>query len=108
MYSGVYYDKIVKGNKDEHTSFNNSIGSKEDTMNLNTIEEKRFSKVVLIVDDDPDMTSIFSLGLQDEGFEYIRLMTLWKFYLNLGQTSMICLLISVCQKRMTLTYPDNF
>jgi DNA-binding response OmpR family regulator len=25
--------------------------------------------VVLIVDDDPDLTSIFSLGLQDEGFE---------------------------------------
>jgi DNA-binding response OmpR family regulator len=38
-------------------------------MNLNTIEEKRLSKVVLIVDDEPDMTLIFSLGLQDEGFE---------------------------------------
>jgi CheY-like chemotaxis protein len=38
-------------------------------MDLNTIEEKRLSKVVLIVDDDPDMTSIFSLGLQDKGFE---------------------------------------
>jgi DNA-binding response OmpR family regulator len=36
---------------------------------MTTIEEKRLSKVVLIVDDDPDMTSIFSLGLQDEGFE---------------------------------------
>jgi DNA-binding response OmpR family regulator len=69
MYSGAYYDKIVKGNKDKYTSSNNSIGSQENTMNLNTIEEKRFSKVVLIVDDDPDMTSIFSLGLQDEGFE---------------------------------------
>jgi DNA-binding response OmpR family regulator len=69
MYSGVYYDKIVKGNKDEHTSPNNSISSHENTTNLNTIEEKRLSKVVLIVDDDPDMTSIFSLGLQDEGFE---------------------------------------
>jgi DNA-binding response OmpR family regulator len=68
MYSGICYDKIIKGNKDEHTS-NNSIGSQENTMDLHTIEEERLSKVVLIVDDDPDMTSIFSLGLQDEGFE---------------------------------------
>jgi DNA-binding response OmpR family regulator len=68
MYSGVYYDKIVKGNKDEHAP-NNSISFHENTTTLNTIEEKRVSKVVLIVDDDPDMTSIFSLGLQDEGFE---------------------------------------
>lgn len=69
MYSGVYYNKIGKGNKGEHTPSNNSIGSQQNTMNLNTIEEKKLSKVVLIVDDDPDMTSIFSLGLQDEGFE---------------------------------------
>jgi PleD family two-component response regulator len=69
MYSVVYYDKIVKGNKDEHTSSNNSIGSQENTMNLNTIEGKKLSKVVLIVDDAPDMTSILSSGLQDEGFE---------------------------------------
>jgi DNA-binding response OmpR family regulator len=33
------------------------------------IERNKLSKVILIVDDDPDMTSIFSLGLQDEGFE---------------------------------------
>ena len=38
-------------------------------MNIATVEEKRLSKVVLIVDDDPDMTSVFGLGLQDEGFE---------------------------------------
>jgi DNA-binding response OmpR family regulator len=69
VYSRAYYDKIVKGNKDEDTSSNNSIGSQENTLNPDTIEEKRISKVVLIVDDDPDMTSIFSLGLQDEGFE---------------------------------------
>ena len=36
---------------------------------MTTIEEKRLSKVILIIDDDPDMTSVFSLGLQDEGFE---------------------------------------
>lgn len=38
-------------------------------MNIPTVKEKRLSKVVLIVDDDPDMTSVFGLGLQDEGFE---------------------------------------
>jgi DNA-binding response OmpR family regulator len=38
-------------------------------VDITTVEEKRLSKVVLLVDDDPDMTSIFSLGLQDEGFE---------------------------------------
>ena len=36
---------------------------------MTTIERNKLSKVILIVDDDPDMTSIFSLGLQDEGFE---------------------------------------
>jgi DNA-binding response OmpR family regulator len=32
-------------------------------------EEKILSKVVLIVDDEPDWTTDFSLGLQDESFE---------------------------------------
>jgi PleD family two-component response regulator len=98
MYSGVYYDKIVKGNMDEHTP-NNSISSHENITNLNTIEEKRVSKAVLIVDDDPDMTSIFSLGLQDEGFEVYTFNDSLEVCLILGQTSMIlCLLISICQK----------
>jgi DNA-binding response OmpR family regulator len=69
MHKGMHNDKITKNNKFEHTSFSNSIGSQKETVNMTTIEEKRLSKVVLIVDDDPDMTSIFSLGLQDEGFE---------------------------------------
>lgn len=65
----MHNDKIAKSNKFEYTSLNNSAGSQKETVNITTIEEKRLSKVVLIVDDDPDMTSIFSLGLQDEGFE---------------------------------------
>ena len=69
MHKGMHNDKIAKSNKFEYTSLNNSTGSQKETMNMTTIEEKRLSKVVLIVDDDPDMTSIFSLGLQDEGFE---------------------------------------
>ena len=31
--------------------------------------DKAFSKTVLIIDDDPDVTMVFSLGLQDEGFD---------------------------------------
>lgn len=69
MHKGMHNDKIAKNNKFEYTSLNNSAGSQKETVNMTTIEEKRLSKVVLIVDDDPDMTSIFSLGLQDEGFE---------------------------------------
>lgn len=69
MHKGMHNDKITKNNKFEYTSLNNSTGSQKETVNMTTIEEKRLSKVVLIVDDDPDMTSIFSLGLQDEGFE---------------------------------------
>ena len=69
MHKGMHNDKIAKSNKFEYTSLNNSTGSLKETVNMTTIEEKRLSKVVLIVDDDPDMTSIFSLGLQDEGFE---------------------------------------
>ena len=69
MHEGMHNDKTAKNNKFEHTSLSNSTGSQKETMNMTTIEEKRLSKVVLIVDDDPDMTSIFSLGLQDEGFE---------------------------------------
>jgi DNA-binding response OmpR family regulator len=34
-----------------------------------TSNDKAFSKVILIVDDDHDMTLVFSLGLQDEGFD---------------------------------------
>ena len=69
MHEGMYNDKIAKSNKFEYTSLNNSTDSQKETVNMTTIEEKRLSKVVLSVDDDPDMTSIFSLGLQDEGFE---------------------------------------
>ena len=34
-----------------------------------TTNDKAFSKTVLIIDDDPDVTMVFGLGLQDEGFD---------------------------------------
>lgn len=62
-------DKVTKNNKYEHISLSEPAGTQKESVDNNTVEEKRLSKVVLLVDDDPDMTSIFSLGLQDEGFE---------------------------------------
>jgi DNA-binding response OmpR family regulator len=62
-------DKITKSNKYEHTSLREPAGLQQESVNFTSIEEKRLSKVVLVIDDDPDMTSVFSLGLQDEGFE---------------------------------------
>src|ERR687891_2405217 len=69
FYEGIDDDKVTKNNKYEHISLSEPARLQKESVNFTTIEEKRLSKVVLVVDDDPDMTSIFSLGLQDEGFE---------------------------------------
>jgi DNA-binding response OmpR family regulator len=69
MHEGTDDDKITKGDNYEHTFLGEPTGLQKIFVNFTTIEEKRLSKVVLVVDDDPDMTSVFSLGLQDEGFE---------------------------------------
>jgi DNA-binding response OmpR family regulator len=57
---------------------NNNIGNRyllagstlqnETTTTDTAIKEKPLSKIILIVDDDPDVASIFSIGLEDEGF----------------------------------------
>lgn len=66
---GIHEDKITKNNKYEHTTLSEPTASQKKSEKVTTTEENKLSKVILIVDDDPDMTSIFSLGLQDEGFE---------------------------------------
>jgi DNA-binding response OmpR family regulator len=67
---GIHEDKIIKNNnKYEHTTLSEPAGSQKESEEATTVERNKLSKVILIVDDDPDMTSIFSLGLQDEGFE---------------------------------------
>jgi DNA-binding response OmpR family regulator len=43
--------------------------SQNETTGTTTIKEKSFSKIILIVDDDPDVATVFSIGLEDEGFE---------------------------------------
>jgi hypothetical protein len=95
----MHHSKIPKDNNDEHINLEEPTGLQKGSVNFTTVEGKRLSKVVLIVDDDQDMTSIFSLGLQDEGFEDIHIMILWMHYQNSDQTSMIyCLWISTCLK----------
>ena len=69
MYEGTYDDRITKGDNYKHTFLSEPTGKQKEAVNITTVEERRLPKVVLIVDDDPDMTSVFSLSLQDEGFE---------------------------------------
>src|ERR687891_1666089 len=69
MHEGMDDHKITKGDNYVHTFLGEPTGLQKKSVNFTTIEEKSLSKVVLVVDDDPDMTSVFSLGLQDEGFE---------------------------------------
>ncbi len=66
---GIHEDKITKNNKYEHTTLSEPAGLQKKSEKVTTVERNKLSKVILIVDDDPDMTSIFSLSLQDEGFE---------------------------------------
>ena len=65
----TYDDKIAGYNNDNDKfgsiSLTEPIGSQKEK----TSNDKAFSKVILIVNDDPDMTLVFSLGLQDEGFD---------------------------------------
>ena len=71
MYEGMYDGKITRSNKYDSASRGeptDSTYSQKQTMNTTT-EGQRLSKVILIVDDDPDVTTVFGLGLQDEGFE---------------------------------------
>jgi DNA-binding response OmpR family regulator len=69
MHEGTDDVKITKGDNYRHTFLCEPTGLQKEYVNLTNFEEKRLSKVVLVVDDDPDITSVFSLGLEDEGFE---------------------------------------
>jgi DNA-binding response OmpR family regulator len=69
MREGILEDKITTNNKYEHTALTGPAGSQKESEKVTSVEQKKLSKVILIIDDDLDMTSIFSLGLQDQGFE---------------------------------------
>ena len=65
-HTETYGDKI--------SSYDNKFGSSllsepTSSQKEKTSNDKAFSKTILLVDDDPDVTTVFSLGLQDEGFD---------------------------------------
>jgi hypothetical protein len=56
---------VVNYDKPNRSSLTEPTGSQKEKITNNTA----FSKTVLIIDDDPDVTTVFGLGLQDEGFD---------------------------------------
>jgi DNA-binding response OmpR family regulator len=55
----------VNDNELDRSSLTESTESQKEIITNN----RAFSKTVAIIDDDPDMTTVFGLGLRDEGFE---------------------------------------
>ena len=55
----------VNDDKFDRSSLTEPTGSQKEKITNN----RAFSKTVLIIDDDPDVTMVFGLGLQDEGFD---------------------------------------
>lgn len=68
MQEGAYDGETSSSSKDDYVSLIEPVGAQKETVNI-IAEEKIPSKVILIVDDEPDVTAVFNLGLQDEGFE---------------------------------------
>ena len=62
------YNRNNINNINNHYPLTDSNLQNENTTINTAIKEKPFSKIILIVDDDPDVSSIFSIGLEDEGF----------------------------------------
>jgi DNA-binding response OmpR family regulator len=54
-------------NDDKFSS--SSLTGSTSSQGENIANNKAFSKTVLLIDDDPDVTTVFGLGLQDEGFD---------------------------------------
>lgn len=55
----------VNDDRFDGSSLTETTGSQKEKITHN----RAFSKTVLIIDDDPDVTTVFGLGLQDEGFD---------------------------------------
>jgi DNA-binding response OmpR family regulator len=55
----------VNDDKFDRDSLTESTGLQKEKI----INNKAFSKTILLIDDDPDVTTVFGLGLQDEGFD---------------------------------------
>lgn len=61
------YNTISNNIGNPHYPFTDSTSQNETTDIIG--KEKPFSKIILIVDDDPDVATVFSIGLEDVGFE---------------------------------------
>jgi DNA-binding response OmpR family regulator len=61
------YNTISNNIGNPHNPFTDSTSQNETTDTIG--KEKPFSKIILIVDDDPDVATVFSIGLEDVGFE---------------------------------------
>jgi DNA-binding response OmpR family regulator len=69
MTSFQMYNRSNNNNIGNHYPLTDSTLENGTTSTFGTaIKEKPFSKIILIVDDDPDVSSIFSMGLEDEGY----------------------------------------
>jgi DNA-binding response OmpR family regulator len=62
------YDDKIAGYDDKFGPLS-SLTEPTSLQKEKTTNDKAFSKTVLIIDDDPDVTMVFGLGLQDEGFD---------------------------------------
>ena len=61
------YNTINNNIGNAHYPFTNSTSQNETSDTIS--KEKPFSKIILIVDDDPVVATVFSIGLKDVGFE---------------------------------------
>jgi DNA-binding response OmpR family regulator len=64
-------DKTAENNKirDNHSSNHSNSETKDTSLGTGLIHVGSFAVRILIVDDDPDITSLFRIGLEDIGFE---------------------------------------
>src|SRR5919109_1822409 len=62
------FDDKIAGHDDKFGPLS-SLTEPTSSQKEKTTNDKAFSKAVLIIDDDPDVTTVFTLGLQDEGFD---------------------------------------
>ena len=67
IHKETYDDKIAS--YDDKFGPLSSLTEPTSLQKEKTTNDKAFSKAVLIIDDDPDVTTVFTLGLQDEGFD---------------------------------------
>ncbi len=71
MHRLILIDKIAENGKirDNHSSNHFTSKTKDTSHATGLTDIGSFAARILIVDDDPDITSLFRIGLEDSGFE---------------------------------------